>query len=47
MAAIPGWEAEFNKPVVTTNQAVVWSMLRRLGGKDRIPGLGKLLEMPV
>jgi maleate cis-trans isomerase len=47
MASIPGWEAEFNKPVVTTNQAVVWSMLRRLGSKDRIPGLGKLLEMPV
>ena len=46
MASIPGWEAEFKKPVVTTNQAVVWAMLRRLGSKDRIPGLGKLLEMP-
>ena len=45
MHSIPEWEAEFNKPVVTTNQAVVWSMLRRLGSKDRIPGLGRLLEM--
>jgi len=24
----------------------VWAMLRRIGAKDRIPGLGKLLEMP-
>jgi maleate isomerase len=46
MASVPEWEREFKKPVVTTNQAVVWSVLRRLGAKDRIPGLGKLLEMP-
>jgi maleate isomerase len=46
MASIPAWEREFKKPVITTNQAVVWAMLRRLGGKDRVPGLGKLLEMP-
>ena len=46
MASIPAWEAQFKKPVVTTNQAVVWAMLRRLASKDRIPGLGKLLEMP-
>jgi maleate isomerase len=47
MAAITAWEAEFKKPVVTTNQACVWAILRRLGSPDRIPGLGKLLEMPV
>ncbi len=47
MASIPAWEREFkSKPVITTNQAVVWAVLRRLGNKDRIPGLGKLLEMP-
>src|ERR1700722_2264529 len=46
MAAIPAWEREFKKPVVTTNQACVWSVLRRLGSKDRLPGLGRLLEMP-
>ncbi len=45
MAAIPAWEREFNKPVVTTNQACVWAMLRRLGSKERIPGLGRLLEI--
>ena len=44
MASIPGWEREFNKPVVTTNQAALWAMMRALGGKDTLPGLGKLLE---
>ena len=46
MVSIPAWEREFKKPVVTTNQAAVWAMLRRIGSKDRIQGLGKLLEMP-
>src|SRR5262249_50419474 len=46
MAAIPEWEREFKKPVITTNQASVWAMLRRLGSPERIPGLGRLLEMP-
>lgn len=45
MASIPAWEREFKKPVVTTNQAAVWAMLRRIGSKGRIQGLGKLLEM--
>lgn len=45
MQSIAGWEAEFKKPVVTTNQACVWAALRRLGSKERIPGLGKLLAM--
>jgi maleate isomerase len=44
MVSIPAWEAEFGKPVVTTNQAALWAVLRQLGCKDRIPGLGKLLE---
>ncbi len=44
MASIAGWEREFNKPVVTTNQAALWAMLRRLNTPDRIPGLGRLLE---
>jgi maleate cis-trans isomerase len=46
MKSIPEWEREFNKPVVTTNQTSVWAILRRLGSKDRIPGLGRLLEIP-
>lgn len=44
MASIPAWEAEFNKPVVTTNQAALWAMLQRLGSTDRMPGLGRLLQ---
>jgi maleate cis-trans isomerase len=44
MASIPGWEREFNKPVVTTNQAALWAVLRRLNSADRLPGLGRLLE---
>ena len=44
MAAIAAWEAEFGKPVVTTNQAALWAVLRRLGSPDRLPGLGRLLE---
>jgi maleate isomerase len=43
MASIAGWEREFNKPVVTTNQASVWAVARQLGGA-RIPGWGRLLE---
>lgn len=46
MKSIAEWEREFDKPVVTTNQATIWAVLRRLGSKARIPGLGKLLELP-
>jgi maleate isomerase len=45
MAAIAGWEAEFNKPVVTTNQAALWLVRRRLGSRDPFPGLGRLLQL--
>ena len=43
MASIEGWEREFKKPVVTTNQAALWAMRQRLGSTDRMPGLGRLL----
>jgi maleate cis-trans isomerase len=43
MASIPAWEAEFKKPVVTTNQAALWAVLQRLGSGDRMPELGRLL----
>lgn len=47
MPSIAAWEHEFSKPVVTTNQAAVWGILQTLGVRDRIPGLGRLLdEMP-
>jgi maleate cis-trans isomerase len=44
MASIAGWEAEFNKPVVTTNQAALWATRQRLGSTDPMPGLGRLLD---
>src|SRR6266849_8971350 len=31
MASIAGWEREFGKPVITTNQAALWAVLHRLG----------------
>jgi maleate cis-trans isomerase len=44
MASIAGWEREFTKPVITTNQAALWAMTQRLGATERLPGLGRLLE---
>src|SRR5438552_13784972 len=41
MASIAGWEREFNKPVVTTNQAAFWAVLQRLGASERCRGLGR------
>ena len=44
MASIAGWEREFGKPVVTTNQASIWAMLVMLKTGDKIAGYGRLLE---
>ena len=44
MNSIAGWEREFGKPVVTTNQASFWAMIQMLKTGDRIPGFGRLLE---
>ena len=47
MRHIAGWEARFGKPVVTTNQVVLWSVMRAMGIKKPIAGLGRLLsELP-
>ena len=47
MSSIAGWEREFGKPVVTTNQASFWAMLRHFNTGDRVPGFGRLLaEVP-
>src|SRR6201998_4970884 len=35
LASIDGWEREFGKPVVTTNQASFWAMLRPFGTGGR------------
>jgi len=47
MRHIASWEARFEKPVITTNQVVLWSMMANLGVKDPIAGHGRLLaEVP-
>jgi maleate cis-trans isomerase len=47
MPSIAAWEREFKKPVVTTNQASLWAMLRAFDSADRLPGFGRLLaELP-
>ena len=37
-------EADLQKPVITSNQATFWNMLRLAGVNDRIEGFGQLLE---
>lgn len=37
-------ENETGKPVISSNQATLWYALRKLGIKDSIKGLGRLLE---
>jgi maleate cis-trans isomerase len=44
MSFVPDWEREFGKPVVTTNQAALWAMLRIMKVGEKLPGLGRLLE---
>src|SRR5882724_3958942 len=47
MSSVVAWEREFKKPVVTTNQASFWSMLRAFDSADRLPAFGRLLaELP-
>jgi maleate cis-trans isomerase len=47
MASVAAWEREFGKPVVTTNQASLWAMLRAFDSPDRLPAFGRLLaELP-
>ncbi len=48
MPSIDGWEEQFNKPVVTTNQAALWAMMGVMDVKTPLQGLGRLLkELPV
>jgi maleate cis-trans isomerase len=43
MPSIAAWEAEFGKPVITTNQAALWAMLRIMKFDEKISGFGRLL----
>ena len=36
-------EADLDRPVVTSNQAMVWHSLKKLGINDRVPGYGRLM----
>ena len=38
-------EAAIGRPVVTSNQAVAWDLLRQCGGGRSIPGAGRLLGL--
>jgi len=44
MRHVAGWEKQFGKPVITTNQAALWSVLNVMDIRDPLPGLGRLLE---
>ena len=39
-------EQELGKPVVSSNQAMLWQALRVAGVRDAIPGFGRLLAAP-
>jgi len=44
---IAPWERRFGKPVITTNQAALWGILRAMKVETRLTGWGRLLaEMP-
>jgi len=44
MPWIAVWEWAFGKPVITTNQAALWSVLGIMKLNNPLPGLGRLLE---
>lgn len=44
LSIVEKMEAELDKPVVTTNQAGIWALLRHLGGVDQLGGAGRLLR---
>src|SRR5579871_3348602 len=47
MAATAAWEDEFGVPVVTTNNASLWAMLRAFEAHQGLEGYGRLLnELP-
>lgn len=44
---IAAWEQQFGKPVITTNQAALWGLLRAMKIDTPVPGWGRLLaQMP-
>lgn len=43
MRFVADWEAEFVKPVITTNGAALWAMVGMMGADTKLPTLGRLL----
>jgi maleate isomerase len=41
---IEALELHLKKPVITSNQATIWNMLRLAGINDKIDGYGQLLS---
>jgi len=41
---IEPWERQFNKPVITTNQAALWAMLQTMKINTPLPNWGRLLS---
>jgi maleate cis-trans isomerase len=47
MSWIETWEQAFGKPVITTNQATLWAVMRTIGIAGPLAGKGRLLaQMP-
>ncbi len=44
LSIVEEMEAELGKPVVTTNEAGIWALLRHLGTHDHVDGAGRLLR---
>jgi len=44
MSSIAAWEEQFGKPVITTNQAALWAILKAMEITTPLPGRGRLLE---
>jgi maleate cis-trans isomerase len=44
MNSIAPWEQQFGKPVITTNQAALWAILRAMEIATPLPDKGRLLE---
>ena len=44
LEAVPLLEADFGAPLVTSNQAMIWAVLRQLDPGRRAPGLGRLSD---
>lgn len=44
MDRIAGWERQFGKPVITTNQATLWAVMRTMKIDTPLAGKGRLLE---